>query len=405
VFWAPDAAEASQAYEKVNGLGERLQTPLRALDDKVQSLEKALRGESCLKGLHERKGRWARCPPVFEGEDLGEGTGCTDKQPPSGWGKNTCELQKNAGNCEQSWFRDHAEGYCEQTCGKCTADEWNVTDPTSCPTACGAAAGGGTPGTVACSTGTDSDCSTDDKPEATECPATANCGFEDLAAMTFKGGSKDEWLYVDATNAICISTTAESDPCSSRVAFANTDDTILALVLKSPELQEATNMGTVDMTLTRTPKEGATGFAGQQDLKAYTMMNQDSGALHSAIASGQLKIAYTPVYATVKSAVDHVIEYRKKSHGDGNKNDFLQGKVTLAKVSLCVGVVYVYNNSTEAIQGSDCAVKKSFEVTETKYSQLNATDGSVLYTGNWKSRSDSSPWNTIALDHIAAQLV
>ena len=221
--------------------------------------------------------------------------------------------------------------------------------------------------------------------------------------MTFKGGSKDEWLYVDATNAICISTTAESDPCSGRVAFANTDDTILALALKSPEIQEATNKGTVDMTLTRTPKEGATGFAGQQDLKAYTMMNQDSGALHSAIASGQLKTAWTPVYATVKSAVDHLIEFRKLNNN--GKIFLVQGKVTFAKVSLCVGVVYKYNNRTEAMQGSDCAVKKSFEVTETKYSCFNATDGSVLYTSNWESRSDSSPWKTIALDHIAAQLV
>ena len=221
--------------------------------------------------------------------------------------------------------------------------------------------------------------------------------------MTFKGGSKDEWLYVDATNAICINTTAESDPCSSRVAYTNSSDTTLSFQLKQPEATDKTNEGTVNMTLALTPKEGATGFAGQQDLKAYTMMNQDSGALHSAIASGQLKTAYTPVYATVKSAVDHVIEYRKKTHG--NKILLLQGKVTLAKVSLCVGVVYVYNNDTEAIQGSDCAVKKSFEVTETKDSGFNATDGSVLYTGNWESRSDSSPWKTIALDHIAAQLV
>ena len=223
--------------------------------------------------------------------------------------------------------------------------------------------------------------------------------------MTFQGGSKDEWLYVDATNAICISTTAESDPCSSRVAFTNPSDTTLSFQLNQPVAADMTNPGTVNMTLTLIPGEGATGFAGQQDLKAYTMMNQDSGALHSAIASGQLKGAWTSVYATVKSAVDHIIEYRKKSHGDGNKILLLQGKVTLAKVSLCVGVVYVYNNSTEAIQGSDCAVKKSFEVTETKYSQLNATDGSVLYTGNWESRSDSSPWKMIPLDHIAAQLV
>ena len=41
----PEHVAHLQAYEKVNGLGERLQTPLRALDDKVQSLEKALRGE------------------------------------------------------------------------------------------------------------------------------------------------------------------------------------------------------------------------------------------------------------------------------------------------------------------------------------------------------------------------
>ena len=45
---------------------------------------------------------------------------CTDKPPPSDWSKNTCELQQAAGNCEKSWFRDHAEGYCHRTCGKCT---------------------------------------------------------------------------------------------------------------------------------------------------------------------------------------------------------------------------------------------------------------------------------------------
>jgi len=147
--------------------------------------------------------------------------GCTDKQPPSTWAKNTCELQKNAGNCEKSWFRDDAAGYCEQTCGKC------------------------------------------------ECPATANCGLMDLIGMTFKGGSKDEWLYVDATNAICINTTAESDPCSSRVAYTNPSATTLSFGMNPPEVRDETNEGTVDMTLTLTPKEGATGFAGQQDLKAY----------------------------------------------------------------------------------------------------------------------------------------
>jgi len=221
--------------------------------------------------------------------------------------------------------------------------------------------------------------------------------------MTFKGGSKDEWLYVDATNAICINTTAESDPCSSRVAYTNPSATTLSFGMNPPEVRDETNEGTVDMTLTLTPKEGATGFAGQQDLKAYTMMNQDSGALHSAIASGQLKTAYTAVYATVKSAVDHVIEYRKKSN-NGNIL-LLEGKVTFAKVSLCVGVVYRYNNDTTAIQGSDCAVKKSFEVTETKASYFDASDGSMVRTLSWKSRSDSEAWKTIALDHIAAQLV
>jgi len=47
---------------------------------------------------------------------------CIDKQPPSGWNKNTCEKQKAAGNCEKPWFRDHVEGYCKKTCGQnCTA--------------------------------------------------------------------------------------------------------------------------------------------------------------------------------------------------------------------------------------------------------------------------------------------
>merc|ERR1711861_2201 len=45
---------------------------------------------------------------------------CTDKPPPSSWGKNTCKQQKAIGNCEKSWFRDHAQGYCHRTCGKCT---------------------------------------------------------------------------------------------------------------------------------------------------------------------------------------------------------------------------------------------------------------------------------------------
>jgi hypothetical protein len=57
--------------------------------------------------------------------------GCTDKPPPSGWRKNTCDLQKAAGNCEKSWFRNHAEGYCHQTCGKCASDA--IVDAVECP--------------------------------------------------------------------------------------------------------------------------------------------------------------------------------------------------------------------------------------------------------------------------------
>jgi len=52
--------------------------------------------------------------------------GCTDKQPPSHWPKNTCELQKNTGGCDE-WFvagditATSGDGsYCHQTCGKCT---------------------------------------------------------------------------------------------------------------------------------------------------------------------------------------------------------------------------------------------------------------------------------------------
>ena len=65
------------------------------------------------------KPTYCACVPESADVSLGQPEGfasemedivCIDKQPPSGWGKNTCELQKAAGNCEKPWFRDHAEG-------------------------------------------------------------------------------------------------------------------------------------------------------------------------------------------------------------------------------------------------------------------------------------------------------
>merc|ERR1712225_27223 len=55
---------------------------------------------------------------------------CTDKQP-TAWTTKTCAAHKAKGNCEKSWFRTHADGYCHKTCGKCTPDP--TPDPTPKP--------------------------------------------------------------------------------------------------------------------------------------------------------------------------------------------------------------------------------------------------------------------------------
>jgi len=62
---------------------------------------------------------------------------CTDKQPPSTWATNTCAAHKAKGNCEQSWFRDNANGYCHKTCGKCTPDSTPKPDFSAASTTSG----------------------------------------------------------------------------------------------------------------------------------------------------------------------------------------------------------------------------------------------------------------------------
>ena len=221
--------------------------------------------------------------------------------------------------------------------------------------------------------------------------------------MTFKGGSKEEWLYVDETNEICISTTAESDPCMGRISFPSANATAMSFGLVAAEGQSATNQGTVSMTLTVTPKGGALGFAGQHDIKAYTMMNQDSGPLQSAIASGQLSRAWTETVVTVKSNVDEVVEFRKVL-GTGSSAVY-QGKISYKKVSVCVGVMYSYSNDTQAMQGSDCSVRKDFTVTACK-SKYYASNGSLTWQhAVWQDRPACEAWMIGNLDTVAAQLV
>ena len=61
---------------------------------------------------------------------------------------------------------------------------WDAGTPTGCVTACDTAEGSGTPGTVTCSTGDDNDCDPNTKPDAEVCPATAACGTWTAAAAT-----------------------------------------------------------------------------------------------------------------------------------------------------------------------------------------------------------------------------
>lgn len=222
--------------------------------------------------------------------------------------------------------------------------------------------------------------------------------YQDMTAMIFKGGSKDSWVYRNAAGAICVSTTAHQDPCSDVMTFANADDTTLSFGIQRPEVVSWTNTATTSMTSILTLEPGATGFGGQQDVKANTMMNPTEDPMKSVIATGSLKNAYYNVYVTFKKTIDQVIDFRRLGTGVNAGLDILwQGKVTNTKVSLCVGVTYKYTNNSWSLQGSDCVVEKDFAVTECRTQYLGQfTD--------WQPRAGCEEWKLVALDHIAGQL-
>lgn len=93
-------------------------------------------------------------------------------------GNSACTtVEGQARACTQEEKDAAAAQYSSSKCSSSTGGSgtWVRTAPSGCATQCGQDAGSGTPGTVTCSTGSDSDCDAGSKPAARICPATEAC--------------------------------------------------------------------------------------------------------------------------------------------------------------------------------------------------------------------------------------
>merc|ERR1712166_296570 len=199
----------------------------------------------------------------------------------------------------------------------------------------------------------------------------AGVSLKDLVEMTPQGGLVNTWLYEKAvevsginTTVVCINTTNATDPCTHTIVMPGFGRnarhgraTYMSFGLKKTD---DTPFG--DSKVTVTPKAGSSGIMASNS-RAADLLNHDKDPMKTIIAGGKLKEVWCSVYATIRKKKDSLITFSLISNDDELMT--YQGKLSVDKISMCYGVQYLTSSSSAAVpQGSTCASKKVFKVTE-----------------------------------------
>jgi len=128
------------------------------------------------------------------------------------------------------------------------------------------------------------------------------------------------------------------------------------------------------MKVTVTPKAGSSGIMASNS-RATDLLNPDKDPMKSRICTSanstqcgsKLDLVWYTVYTTIRKQEDFVMTV------SGQDLQY-QGKLSVAKISLCYGVSYRFhqtppcpgcrNQPSPKLQGSTCASKKAFKVKE-----------------------------------------